>query len=154
MSHTNATIEVLAADITRLVADIRATLRRANPNVKLSAAVYGTAAPDGCNFAQCWPDWLRAVSGDFLLPMKYTESSTEFARLVRTQMACPGATGRIFPGIGVTADESRLDPAQVIRQVALLRQAGCPGFVLFDLSGTLRDETLPALRQGLTRPIP
>ncbi len=142
------------ADITRLVADIRATLRRANPNVKLSAAVYGTAAPDGGNIAQFWPDWLRAGSVDFLVPMNYTESSTEFARLVRTQMACPGATGRIFPGIGVTADESRLDPAQVIRQVALLRQAGCPGFVLFDLSGTLRDETLPALRQGLTRPIP
>jgi len=25
--------------------------------------------------------------------------------------------------------------------------------MLFDLSGTLRDETLPALRQGLTRPL-
>ena len=142
------------ADITRLVADIRATLRRTNPNIKLSAAVYGIAAPDGGNIAQYWPDWLRADSVDFLIPMNYTESSAEFANLVRTQMACPGAAGRIFPGIGVTADESRLDPAQVARQISLLRQAGCPGFVLFDLSGTLHDETLPALRQGLTRPVP
>ncbi len=142
------------ADVTRLVADIRATLRRANPNAKLSAAVFGIAAPDGGNIAQYWPDWLRAGTVDFLTPMNYTESSAEFARLVRTQVSYPGAAGRIFPGIGVTADESRLDPAQVARQIALLRQAGCPGFLLFDLSGTLRDETLPALRQGITRPLP
>ncbi len=142
------------ADITRLVADIRATLRRVNPNVKLSAAVYGSAAPDGGNIAQYWPDWLRAGTVDFLTPMDYTESSSEFASLVRTQVSAPGGAGRILPGIGVTADESRLDPAQVARQVSLARQAGCPGFLLFSLSGTLRDETLPALRQGITRPVP
>ncbi len=142
------------ADVTRLVADIRAVLRKANPNAKLSAAVYGAAAPDGGNIAQYWPDWLRAGSVDFLTPMNYIESSAEFARLVRTQVAYPGAAGKIIPGIGVTADESRLDPAQVARQIALARQAGCPGFMLFDLSGTLRDETLPALRQGITRPLP
>ncbi len=142
------------ADISALVADIRAVLRRANPAAKLSAAVYGIAAPDGGNIAQFWPDWLRAGTVDFLVPMNYVESTAEFAALVRAQTAMPGAAGKIFPGIGVTADESRLDPAQVARQVVLARQAGCPGFVLFDLSGTLRDETLPALRQGLTRPVP
>jgi hypothetical protein len=84
--------------------------------------------------------------------MNYTESSAEFANLVRTQVAYPGAAGRIFPGIGVTADESRLDPAQVVRQIALARQAGCSRVLLFDLTGTLRDETLPALRQGLPGP--
>ena len=122
--------------------------------MKLSAAVYGAAAPDGGNIAQFWPDWLKAGTVDFLVPMNYTESPAEFANLVRTQVAYPGAAGRILPGIGVTADESRLDPAEVARQVVLARQAGCPGFVLFDLTGTLRDETLPALRQGLTRPLP
>ena len=142
------------ADITRLVADIRAALRKANPRAKLSAAVYGIAAPDGGNIAQYWPDWLKAGSVDFLTPMNYTESPAEFANLVRTQVSYPGAAGRIFPGIGVTADESRLDPAQVVHQIALLRQAGCPGFMLFDLTGTLRDETLPALRQGISRPAP
>ena len=141
------------ADVTALVADVRATLRRANPTAKLSAAVYGAAAPDGGNIAQYWPDWLKAGTVDFLVPMNYTDSPAEFACLVRTQVAYPGAAGRIVPGIGVTADESRLDPAQVARQIAIARQAGCPGFVLFDLTGTLRDETLPALRQGITRPV-
>lgn len=141
------------ADITRLVAEIRAALRKTHPKMQLSAAVYGSAAAHGGNIAQYWPDWLRAGTVDFLVPMNYTESSAEFANLVRTQVAYPGAKGRIFPGIGVAADESRLDPSQVARQIVLARQAGCPGYVLFALSGTLRDETLPALRQGLTRPI-
>ncbi|MDY0149692.1 MAG: family 10 glycosylhydrolase [Kiritimatiellia bacterium] len=141
-------------DITALVTELRAALRQANPTVKLSAAVFGAIQPDGGNIAQYWPDWLRTGSVDFLVPMNYTESSTEFAALVRRQVAQPNAAGRILPGLGVTAAESRLDPAQVARQIALLRQLGCPGFVLFDLSGTLRDETLPALRQGITRPGP
>lgn len=42
--------------------------------------------------------------------------------------------------------------AQIVRQIVLARQAGYPGFVLFDCSGTLHDETLSALRQGITRP--
>ena len=141
-------------DITALVADIRSTLRQANPNIKLSAAVFGGIQPDGGNIAQYWPDWLRAGYVDFIVPMNYTESSTEFATLLRAQTAQPRAAGRIIPGIGVTASESRLDPAQVARQIVLARQANCPGFVLFDLSGTLRDDTLPALRQGITRPVP
>jgi hypothetical protein len=132
----------------------RRSCARPIPKIKLSAAVFGIAAPDGGNIAQYWPDWLKAGTVDFLVPMNYTESCAEFAGWLRTQLAYPGAAGKIFPGIGVTADESRLDPAQVIRQIALARQAGCPGFVLFSLTGTLRDETLPALRQGLTRPLP
>ncbi len=152
--HTTVQQMVVAEAITALVRDVRSTLRRANPNAKLSAAVYGIAAPDGGNIAQYWPDWLRAGTVDFLVPMNYTESPAEFANWLRTQQSYPGAKGKIIPGIGVTADESRLDPAQVVRQVVLARQAGCPGFVLFALSGTLREETLPALRQGITRPIP
>jgi uncharacterized lipoprotein YddW (UPF0748 family) len=140
-------------DITALVGNIRVRLRKTDPKVKLSAAVFGTAAPGGGNIAQYWPDWLRKGFVDTLMPMDYTESSSEFASWVRKQASYPGAKGRIIPGIGVTADESRLDPAQTIRQVALTRQAGCPGFMLFSLTGTLRDETLPALRQGITRPI-
>ncbi|NLG34953.1 MAG: family 10 glycosylhydrolase [Lentisphaerae bacterium] len=143
-----------SADITALVADIRAALRRADPRIKLSAAVFGIAAADGGNIAQYWPDWLRAGTVDFLTPMNYTESNSEFASWLRTQMSTPGARGRMIPGIGVTADESRLDPAETIRQIVLSRQAGAPGFMLFSLTGTLRDETLPALRQGITRSAP
>ena len=39
--------------------------------MKLSAAVYGSAAADGGNIAQYWPDWLRAGSVDFLTPNQF-----------------------------------------------------------------------------------
>jgi uncharacterized lipoprotein YddW (UPF0748 family) len=139
-------------DVSAIVADVRQRLRAAAPTVKLSAAVWGVAHPDGGNIAQRWPDWLRSRSVDFVVPMNYTESNLEFAAWLRTQNAYPNARGRIYAGIGVAANESRLDPAQVARQIQLARQAGCPGFVLFQLNGTLRDETLPALRLGATRP--
>ena len=142
------------ADVSSFVAEARARLRAVSPRTKLSAAVWGITAPDGRSIGQYWPDWLKSGSVDFLVPMNYTESNAEFASWLRTQMAFPGASGKIIPGIGVTADESRLDPAQAIRQIVLSRKAGCPGFVLFALSGTLRDETLPALRRGIARPPP
>jgi uncharacterized lipoprotein YddW (UPF0748 family) len=141
-------------EITSFVAEARARLRSAVANMKLSAAVYGAVAPDGGNIAQYWPEWLRRNLVDFLTPMNYTESSAEFSSWLHTQTRFPQAEGRLIPGIGVTADESRLDPAQVARQIMLARQAGCPGVMLFSLTGTLRDETLPILCNGILRPLP
>ncbi len=137
-------------DITRFVEDVRARLRRVAPGMKLSAAVYGTAdAPDGGSIAQHWPPWLERDLVDFVTPMDYTESEAEFESLLRRQTALPKAAGRIYPGIGATAIESRLDAIQVARQVLLARRFGCPGFVLFSLSATTRDDILPELRLGL-----
>jgi hypothetical protein len=58
---------------------------------------------------------------------------------------------RIFPGIGVTATESRLSAVQVIDQVLACRRTGAGGYALFDLSPALESEVLPALRKGLSR---
>ena len=137
-------------DITRFVEDVRARLRRVAPGMKLSAAVYGTAdTPDGGSIAQYWPPWLERDLVDFVAPMDYTESEAEFENLLRRQTALRNAAGRIYPGIGATAIESRLDATQVARQVLLARRLGCPGFVLFSLSATTRDDILPELRLGL-----
>jgi hypothetical protein len=40
----------------------------------------------------------------------------------------------------------------VIDQIQAARRAGCPGFALFDLDTTLRQEILPVLRMGATAP--
>lgn len=137
-------------DITRFVEDVRARLRRVAPGMKLSAAVYGTTdASDGGSIAQYWPPWLENGLVDFVTPMNYTESEPEFEKLLRRQTALKNAKGRIYPGIGANAIESRLDATQVARQILLARRYGCPGFVLFSLGATTRDEILPALHLGL-----
>ena len=58
----------------------------------------------------------------------------------------------IISGLGVTANESRLTPAQVIDQVNAARRAGMAGVALFDLDHTLVERFLPILRLGLFRP--
>jgi uncharacterized lipoprotein YddW (UPF0748 family) len=145
-----------ARDITSFVEDVRVRLRRIAPSVKLSAAVYAASAdsPDGGNIAQPWPSWLSRGLVDFVTPMDYTESEIDFERLVRKQTALPSSSGRIYPGIGVTATESRLDPVQTARQLMLARKYACPGVVLFSLTPTLLDTILPPLRSGPLRPAP
>lgn len=149
--HT-AFLQWRANDISAFVAEARRRLRLISPTLQLSCAVYGAPAPHGGNIAQDWPAWLRNGWVDFLTPMNYTESASEFASRIQRQLVLPGARGRIIPGIGVTADESRLDAAAVARQIQLARQAGCPGIVLFSLNDTLTHDILPVLRQGILRP--
>jgi uncharacterized lipoprotein YddW (UPF0748 family) len=136
--------------ITRLVRDVSALSRKLRPGIKVSAAVYGRYPLCAESVGQDWGEWLRKDYVDFVCPMNYTEDLKRFTALTRAQLLLPAARNRIYPGLGVTANESSLDPPQVIDQVRALRQAGAAGFVLFDLDGGLARETLPILRLGIT----
>ncbi len=89
---------------------------------------------------------------DYVTPMNYTEDLAKFNEWLGQQTRTRRQAIRVVPGIGVTAAESRLDAAQVIDQIQAARRAGCPGFALFDLDTTLRQEILPVLRMGATAP--
>jgi uncharacterized lipoprotein YddW (UPF0748 family) len=138
--------------ITQYVRDVCAIARAANPRIVVSAAVFGKYPSCVDGVGQDWVTWLGRGGLDFVCPMDYTENLRDFVGLVRSQIALPGAAGRVYPGIGVTAMESRLDAMQVMDQIEVLRQAGAPGFVLFDLNPMLAFETLPLLRKGVTAP--
>ena len=56
---------------------------------------------------------------------------------------------KTIAGIGVTANESRLDARQVIDQINLSRRAGLAGNARFDLDTTLEKNILPYLRLGI-----
>ncbi|MFH0878975.1 MAG: family 10 glycosylhydrolase [Lentisphaerota bacterium] len=141
-----------ADQITYFVKLVHDRIKAINPKIKISAAVYGQYP--GClnGVGQDWADWVRRGYVDFVCPMNYTTDSTEFAVMTRKQVGYTGRQNAIMPGIGVTADESQLSPDQVIEQILALRRLGCKGFVLFDLSGSLLRETLPAMGKGITKP--
>jgi len=145
------------AQITRLVRDTRAIARTLKPEVKISAAVYGYY-PKVCeSIAQDWGLWLREGLVDFVCPMNYVENLDRFKKLVQTQCALPSARNRIYPGIGITASESRLTPIQAMDQLAVIREEGANGFAIFDLNQVLAIEILPLLRLSATapkRPVP
>jgi uncharacterized lipoprotein YddW (UPF0748 family) len=140
--------------ITDFVRACRAVVRAANPRLELSAAVYGTYPSCVRSVGQEWAEWLRDGTLDFACPMNYTEDPARFQRYLELQMQAvgPGLAGRVLPGLGVTASESRLSAVQTIDQVVLARRAGAGGFALFALNPELAEGVLPALRLGLTAP--
>ncbi len=137
--------------ITDFVREASQRIKAITPAIKISAAVWGGYPDTIPSIGQDWGTWLREGYVDFVCPMNYTEDAFRFSALVNKQVHLPGAAGKIFPGLGVTADESQLRPDEVVEQIAILRRAGARGFVLFDLSQTLRQEVLPVLREGVTR---
>ncbi|NLE67404.1 MAG: family 10 glycosylhydrolase [Lentisphaerae bacterium] len=138
--------------MTGFIRAARGVMRSARPAAKLSAAVYGQYPQCAGTMGQSWGSWVEEGLVDFVCPMNYDTDPASFAVSVRKQLALPRARGRIYPGIGVTAVESRLPPDQVIAQIRAVADAGAAGFMLFDLNPTLQRETLPILRLGITRP--
>ncbi|MCA1808796.1 MAG: family 10 glycosylhydrolase, partial [Lentisphaerae bacterium] len=132
--------------ITEFVRQVRGRLARHKGKIRLSAAVYQGYPACRASVGQDWGAWLEAGLVDFLTPMNYTENAAEFTAVLAAQTGLPGAAGRIYPGLGVTASESRLLPDQVMEQILRLRALNCAGFILFDLNPTLAEETLPVLR--------
>jgi uncharacterized lipoprotein YddW (UPF0748 family) len=136
--------------ITEWVAAVRQDLKRTAPAVRLSAAVY--PGYPGCrdSIGQDWGEWARRDLVDFACPMNYTDKTGQFAQWCRTQSSFTGVRNKLIPGIGVTANESRLDAASVIDQINALRRESLPGFMLFDANRTLEKDILPYLRMGAT----
>ncbi len=124
-------------------------IKAINPKIKLSAAVFGKYPSCINSVGQDWGHWLKKGMIDFVCPMNYTVNLAQFKTYTKDQLAMPQARGKIYPGIGITAAESRLTPDLAIQQIVALRTLGAKGFILFDLDNTLREETLPILNHGI-----
>lgn len=137
--------------ISKFIRSVQKAVRQINPNVKISAAVYPQYPACINSVGQDWGQWLKTGIVDFVCPMDYMDDIGSFQSAVRKQLAMSGSKGKIFPGIGVTASESRLTPDRVIDQIKSARENSAQGFVLFDLNRTLEKEVLPILHLGVTR---
>ena len=114
----------------------------------LTAAVYGKYPACVTSVGQDWRSWLDLSLVDYVVPMDYTESPTKFLELLAVQALKRSHARRTIVGIGVTANESRLDARQVIDQIVMTRRFGFAGNALFDLDVTLENRILPYLRLG------
>lgn len=140
--------------VTALVAGVRTQLRKESPGTWLTAAVFGKHPSCVEAVGQDWERWIELGLIDYAIPMNYTEDMGLLGTLLANQSRNSRLRNRTLSGVGVTAEESRLDASAVIGQVNLARGAGLPGFVLFDLDATLEQEILPVLRLGMTAPAP
>jgi len=140
-----------AAAVTSFVEAVRTRQRANHPRIWLTAAVLAGYPSCVASVGQDWGAWLDRGLVDYAVPMNYFDSTAKCAEALTRQTARPGRARRIISGVGVTANESVLAPAQVIDQVNAARRAGAAGVALFDLDRTLAARVLPVLRLGLFR---
>jgi uncharacterized lipoprotein YddW (UPF0748 family) len=134
--------------ITRLVAAVRREVKKQRPDVKISAAVFGSYPSCRESVGQDWVAWVKAGYLDFVCPMDYTNDEAQFAELVSGQLKLIGGRIPCYPGIGATASRSRLAPDQVVAQIRQARRLGAAGFTIFNYSSDTAESIVPAVGQG------
>ena len=137
--------------ITRLVRLLRKRLREADPNIKLSVAVFGGYPACVTSIGQDWIAWAKAGYVDFVCPMNYTEDTDYFTQLLVDQLALMPKDVAIYPGIGATATNSLLTPDAVVEQIYLSRSLGASGWTIFDYSLDISETVLPAIGMGVAK---
>ena len=144
-------VEWRTQQITRLVRLLHKRGREANPNLKISTAVFGGYPACVTSIGQDWIAWAKAGYVDFVCPMNYTEDTNYFSELLTNQLALMPKEVPIYPGIGATASNSLLTPDAVVEQVYLSRHLGASGWTIFDYSVDISGTVLPALGMGVTK---
>ena len=114
-----------------------------------SVAVLGKYPMCVASVAQDWVAWLDAGSVDYVVPMDYTEDDAKFESFLAQHASAKKHLSKIVVGIGVTANESRLDARKTISQISLARKYHLAGTALFDLDATLEKNILPYLSMGI-----
>lgn len=144
-------IEWRSQQITRLVRLLHKRLREADPNIKLSVAVFGGYPACVTSIGQDWIAWAKAGYVDFVCPMNYTEDTDYFTQLLVDQLALMPKEVAIYPGIGATATNSLLTPDAVVEQIYLSRSLGVSGWTIFDYSVDISETVLPAIGMGVAK---
>lgn len=133
--------------ITRLVKTVSEEARRIRPGIKISAAVFSNWQTARYTVGQDWKRWVEEGYLDFVCPMDYTPSAEQFEEVVQKQVDWVDGRIPLYTGIGAYRIASS---DGVIRQIALSRQLGADGFVLFSYTPRLGKEVLPALKKGVS----
>ncbi len=136
--------------ITKLVAAVHAGGKKLRPDLKISAAVFGSYPDCRRSVAQDWPVWVKAGYLDFLCPMDYTESDLYFRTLVANQLRLVGGRIPVYPGIGATASRVSLSADRVVGQIHHARSLGAAGFTIFNLHRGTIDGIAPGVGLGAT----
>ena len=138
--------KAVATVVSKFVAEAR---RRVKRPMWLTAAVYGKYPACIASVGQDWTGWVDSGAVDYVVPMDYTESNERFEGFLQQHAETRKRASRTIAGIGVTANESRLDAQKTMEQILLSRKYSLAGVALFDLDTTLEKDVFPYLRLGI-----
>jgi len=139
-----------AEQITHIVRETSRRIHAVRPECKVSAAVFSSYP--GCyrSVGQDWVRWAKEGYVDFLCPMDYTNSDYSFAGKVVRQLGQVDGAVPVYPGIGASSSSSTLTPDRVAGQIAITRNLGTGGFIIFNYTTGLGNDILPQLAKGIT----
>jgi uncharacterized lipoprotein YddW (UPF0748 family) len=132
-AHPAAWAAFKTRQVTAVVREVRAAVRAARPECRLTAAVYPGDAPRARVF-QDPAAWAREGLVDALYPMNYRPAMDIFRARLAEDMALGGSAGKgataipIYPGVGIFR---HTDPERTREQLAAVRAADAGGFALF-----------------------
>ncbi len=136
--------------ITRVVSEVHRRIREAELTTKISAAVLPRWSQQRDSIAQDWSAWCKAGYLDFVCPMDYTDSTTQFSAWVGQQKTWAGTTP-VYPGIGLSVWSKGDRMGHLVAQVLASRAANCGGFMLFNYGVSEASEIVSLCGLGLTR---
>jgi uncharacterized lipoprotein YddW (UPF0748 family) len=135
--------------ITEVVAAVSQQVRKIRPDIKISAAVFRNWPVDRNSVGQDWKLWCDLGYLDFVCPMDYTDSGSQFKRMVEQQLTWSGKVP-CYPGIGLSVWSDPSDICKLIEQINVTRKLGTGGFTIFNYSPNEANKILPLLGKGLT----
>ena len=138
-------------NVTGLVREVSREVRKARPDIIISAAVFLNWEDHRETFAQDWKRWVDTGIVDLVCPMDYTPSNDRFAMYVQRQTNWVGGRVPLCPGIGVNADNMTFGgPQALLDQITIARNLKTQGWVIFNYHDTLVTDYLPYLKLGAT----
>ncbi|HKI82377.1 MAG TPA: family 10 glycosylhydrolase, partial [Pseudodesulfovibrio sp.] len=121
--------------VTRLVAEVRATVKRAAPRTLLTAAVF--KAKNAPGVYQDWPTWIAKGQVDAVFPMLYTGDSSVFRQYLGDVTEATQQRDKVFPIIGVYK-QAKVE--ETLDQIASVESMGFPGYGLYAYSSFFRSK--------------
>ncbi len=128
--------------ITSVVKDISYSVKAANPQAKVSAAVWYNPEVGVSNYAQDWIQWVKEGYLDFVVPMNYTPDNNHLRSWIENQKELVGGKIPLYAGLGSYMLNR---PKQLNQQIEICRELGLPGYVLFNYDERLKLHFLPEI---------
>jgi len=122
--------------VTELVRDVYRRVKGLKPNVQVTAAVMSTQESAEAAYQES-PRWLRDKTIDYVVPMAYTDDTSELSRQIAQWKKVDPSLQRIIPGLSIYQDDTGKPVPRnldlIRRQHNLCRQQGAHGNLYFSM---------------------
>lgn len=137
-------------NVNNFVKDVSQTLRKAKPDIKISAAVYGMPRRMRIGaIQQEWETWVANGWVDTLNPMTYVQNPKDLTTAASYVRESTADKALVYPGLSIR----QLDTAGLIEQLDSARETGTLGTTMFAVAH-LDDKKLNVLKVGPYRKQP